>query len=1222
MKSFPRWLLVASLLAMSILMAGGYWFHLYQEHHVRRSAEANLEAAAHLKVNQIVQWRIQHLRNASAIVESPFLIEAVERWFVDPDPEVAAKILSRFQTIQRVLEYHNVILVERDNKVRLSLRDHASDLHEVAAKARDQAMQQRKPVMTDLHEGPEEFPPHVDIIAPFFSRTANTEEPIGAVVLQVDARHFLYPLIHFWPVKSSSAETLLVRKDDEAVLFLNELRHQTDTALKLRLPLTMKDLPASMAVSGIEGVVQGTDYRGVEVLAALKAVPDSSWFMISKMDIAEALADLRTRSLLSIAFVLVLLAFLVAAVGWIWQQHRKKHYKELLRAEMELRRVEERHRITLMSVGDAIISTDIAGRVEMINPVAESLTGWNGEDAIGKPLEQVFRILNEDTRNTVENPASKVLREGLVIGLANHTLLIARNGTERPIADSAAPIKDEDGVVTGVVLVFRDQSEERATQRLLIEEKEKAQHYLDVAGVMLLALDVTGRVTMVNKKGCEILDRPETDILGKDWFEHFIPETIRYQIKDRFREVITGSLKDSEYAENMVLTGRGKNRLIAWHNSILMDRKGAIVGTLSSGEDITVRRGAEQALRESEERFRRLYEQSPLPYQSLDAEGRLLDVNNAWLNELGYERTDVIGKSFGEFLANDGDASRFPDHFEQLKQEGEGHGIEFEMKRKDGAIITVLFEARVAHNDKGEFLQTHCIFTNVTETRRAEVERERLVSAIEQAGEAVVVTDIAGTILFVNPAFEKITGYAYEEAVGKNPRILQSGEHEADFYKRLWDTIRAGEIWTGRFINKRKDGRIYQEDATISPVKDSAGHIRNYVAVKHDITEHLELSRQLQQAQKMEAVGTLAGGVAHDFNNLLQVILGYSEMILTDEGLSAAHKADLSKICHAAKSGADLVQRLLTFSRKSDTKAIQLNLNNRVEQLEKMLSRTIPKMIDIEISLAEDCKTIYADPMQIEQVLMNLAINARDAMPEGGKLVITTENVTVHEDCAKTRLGQVPGDYVLLRVTDTGLGMDSETLEHIFEPFYTTKGPGEGTGLGLAMVYGIVKQHGGYIFCYSEPGEGTTFKLYFPAVESDAEPDKPKAAQFLQGGSETILVVDDDELIRELGLRILSKLGYKVILASNGKEALKIFRKQKREISLIIMDLIMPEMGGKQCLEEILKIDPKAKILIASGVSARSHIIDIDEAGVKGIVNKPYDMTELFTVVRETLDAK
>jgi PAS domain S-box-containing protein len=943
--------------------------------------------------------------------------------------------------------------------------------------------------------------------------------------------------------------------------------------------------------------------------------------MISKIDVDEALAGLRTRSVLSLAFVLLLMAFLAAAVGWAWQRHRKKHYKELLRSETELRRVEERYRITLMSVGDAIISTDIAGRVEMINPVAEALTGWQREEAFGKPLEQVFRILNEDTRETVENPAAKVLREGIIIGLANHTLLVARDGSERPIADSAAPIRSEDRVITGVVLVFRDQSHERASQRLLMEEKEKAQHYLDVAGVMLLALDVSGCVTMVNKKGCEILGYPETDILGKNWFEYFLPETIRDRAKSRFHELTTGSLEINEYAENVILTGSGKNRLIAWHNSILRDGNGAIVGTLSSGEDITVRKRAEEALRESEERFRRLYEQSPLPYQSLNAEGKFLDVNNAWLAELGYDRNEVIGKWFGEFLANGG-ASAFRDHFERLKQEGESHGIEFEMKREDGTTITASFESRVALDETGELLQTHCIFTNVTEARRAQAERERLVSAIEQAGEAVVVTDTTGKILFVNPAFETITGYSYGEAVGKKPSILQSGEHDSGFYKHLWDTITAGEIWTGRFINKKKDGRLYQEDATISPVKDAGGKIMNYVAVKRDITEHLELSKQLQQAQKMEAVGTLAGGVAHDFNNLLQVILGYSEMILTDERLPAAHEADLLKICQAAKSGADLVQRMLTFSRKSETKAVTLNLNNRVEQLEKMLSRTLPKMIDIEISLAEDCKPISADPLQIEQVLMNLAINARDAMPEGGKLIITTENVTAHEECAKANLGQEPGDYVLLRVSDTGFGMDSETLEHIFEPFYTTKGPGEGTGLGLAVVYGIVKQHGGYVFCYSEPGAGTTFKLYFPALESGEEPDQPEPTPFLQGGSETILLVDDDELIRELGLRILGKLGYRVVLASNGKEALEMFRKQKDEISLIIMDLIMPEMSGKQCLEEILKIDPKAKVLIASGASARSHIFDIREIGAKGIVNKPYEMTELFTVVRETLDAK
>lgn len=378
--------------------------------------------------------------------------------------------------------------------------------------------------------------------------------------------------------------------------------------------------------------------------------------------------------------------------------------------------------------------------------------------------------------------------------------------------------------------------------------------------------------------------------------------------------------------------------------------------------------------------------------------------------------------------------------------------------------------------------RTRGIETELAQRIKAQQAQKRLATAIEQAGEGVVITDAQGFIQYVNPAMQKMTGYNKDELIGKTLRIFKSCEHSEDFYRALWTTLKHGKIWSGRFTNRKKDGVLYHEEATISPVKDELGKTTNFVAVKRDITENLELSKQLVQSQKMEAVGALAGGIAHDFNNLLQVILGYSELYLVDESLPQEFRDDLQRINESAKRGADLVQRLLTLSRKTETNPQLINLNDRVIELRKILDRTINKMIDIKLSLDEKIPLINADPTQIDQVIINLCINARDAMPQGGTLVLKTQSVVLDiEDC-KTYPDFSPGRYVLFSVTDSGLGMDKDTLQHIYEPFFTTKDLGKGTGLGLAMVYSIIKNHRGLVECFSELGKGSIFRIYLPAV--------------------------------------------------------------------------------------------------------------------------------------------
>ncbi len=427
-----------------------------------------------------------------------------------------------------------------------------------------------------------------------------------------------------------------------------------------------------------------------------------------------------------------------------------------------------------------------------------------------------------------------------------------------------------------------------------------------------------------------------------------------------------------------------------------------------------------------------------------------------------------------------------------------------------------------------------------------------------------------------------------------------------------------------------REGRTRWFDVMKFPVHDGDGRIIGLGGMARDVTqsklaerEQEKLRRQLLQAQKMEAIGTLAGGIAHDFNNMLTIIQGYSELLLIDKNKEDASFEDLQKVILTARKGAELVRSLLAFSRKSDMKPVPLNLNHRIEQVERLLSRTLPRMVEIELRLADEPVMINADPAQVDQIVMNLALNSSEAMPEGGKLTIETRATALDEEYCRSRQGAIPGRYAVLVVSDTGRGIDQHTLHRIFDPFFTTKelNSRKGTGLGLSVAQGVIEQHGGHLCCESKPGEGTTFSIYFPALENCAGPEKIVDKPASKGGGQTILVVDDEQYVRDLGRRILERSGYCVLDAENGKGALEIYMKRRNDIALVILDLIMPEMDGKQCLEELLKVDPNVKILVATGFSPDYATKDRLQTTSKGWVAKPYNMKQLLQSVRDALDS-
>jgi PAS domain S-box-containing protein len=747
-----------------------------------------------------------------------------------------------------------------------------------------------------------------------------------------------------------------------------------------------------------------------------------------------------------------------------------------------------------------------------------------------------------------------------------------------------------------------------------------AQEIVDNAPAGLLVLSHDFRVLSANRSFLEIFALTQEDVLNKPLDAVIHAENPPYRAAGPFED----SLVPGTVLLDIRVGNRPEKRPVRMTIKEFAPEEGKERKLLFI-EDLTSSERLRAAAEASEQRLRDLV-------QNLEAIVWEADPQTLQFTFVSQRAEQILGFPISAWLSEANFLSRHihPDDREPILAEylqaastGSVRELEYRMVAADGHTVWLRDQVRAMKGPSGLSGSLRGVMLDITEHKRAEEERARLSSAVEQAAEAILMTHPDGTIVYVNPAFEKVSGYRREEVLGQNPRLLKSGKHPPEFYQEMWGTLARGEAWRGRFINRRKDGTYYEVDTVITPVRDRTEQVVYYVSVQRDMTRERQLEEQFRQAQKMEAVGRLAGGVAHDFNNLLTIINGFADILTDRLGRDHPEQGHVNEIRKAGERAASLTRQLLAFSRRQVLAPQVLDLNAVVSNMEKMLRRLIGEDVDLVTVPGRDLGRVLVDPGQIEQIVLNLAINARDAMPQGGKLTIATANARLDESYALGHFPVRPGDYVMLSVSDTGCGMDAETQAHLFEPFFTTKETGKGTGLGLATVYGIVKQSGGYVWAYSEVGRGTTFNVYFPAVEAPARvlPSAP-ARPVLQRGSETILLVEDEGSLRSLVHGILVSSGYKVLQARDGEDALRVAEQHKGPIHLLLTDVVMPGLGGRELAEHLAPFQRTMKVLYFSGYTDDAILHHgVLEPGTN-FLQKPFRPDDLVQKVRQVLDGR
>jgi PAS domain S-box-containing protein len=1324
-------LLLACLPFFIIIVLGGYLYYQYEENSIRKAQYNELKAITDLKIGQIIQWQKERLGDAHVFAESPLLWQNIKHWFISKDSSLENDFLKQITLLRNHYNYENIFLISTEGKLLLSLDKTLEQVDPSTNYHCKEALRNKKPHLSDFYFCRAHHKIHYDVFAPILD---NNNIPIAVIVLRINPHDYLYPLIQSWPTTSKTGETLIVKKDGDSVMYLNELRHSSNTALKLRIPLTNIQLPAVQAVLGHVGIWEGADYRGVEVLANICPVSGTDWYMVTKADKSEVFSELYYRATIVIIIIVVLLFLFVVVIAWIYNNRQKNIYIRLLETANELHQSQEEFRTILYSIGDAIITTDKKGLICNMNSVAEKLTGWNETSAKGKSNAEVFRIVNENSRETVESPVEMVLKNGIVVGLANHTILISKSGKEIPIDDSGAPIFDKAGKVSGVVLVFRDQTEERAAQKALKESETRYRTlfesmlngfaycqmlydgdrpidfiYLEVNKVFesLTGLkNVTGRKVTeiipgiresdenlfeiysrvalsgkpetieifiaalnawysisvyspkkeyfivvfdviterklserllqesetkfkaifenshdaigVSKRGVTIFVNPaylklfgfenENEITGKSVLEQISPkehqrileyirkrnsgadlpkfyETIgirkngiefpfevaidTYFIdNDKYTIAIVRDITERKKAEEALLESEEKFRkafstspdsititrkndgmyvdanngftqifgyskeeifgktsleIKIWSNNDdrkkfieELDAKGFIENfetklytksrklntclvssaiielngishIISTTRDITGRKLAEEALRESENKFRKIYEDGPFGMAMVNSQFRFIAANPAFCILIGYSEMELQNKTIKDLTYPEDINADILNVKKLINKEIPIYKTEKRYVKKDGNVIWGSLTATANCDGNGNFLYNLAIIEDITARKHAEeaLRLKNLVFDVSLAANSI--SNLNGIITEANHAFVEFWGYSNKnEVIGKSIAYFLKYSNEAEL---VMNALQDKGEWEGEYTARRKDNSTFIAHSTATVVKNETGAIIGYQSAVLDVTEKKKaeeeikklnesleqrvIQRTMQLEEAVKELEAFSYSVSHDLRAPLRHISGFVDLLNEqyDDTLPEKGRYYLKNISESALQMGKLIDDLLQFSRtgRQEMKLTDIDINILLKEvLEEVKKDSKERIISWSIPALPN---VYGDYSMVRLVLVNLLSNAV-------KYTSTRQE-------AEIEIGVSDSDKeFVFFIRDNGVGFDMKYAHKLFGVFQRLHSSEqfEGTGIGLANVRRIISKHGGRTWAEAELNKGATFYFTLPKV--------------------------------------------------------------------------------------------------------------------------------------------
>ena len=847
-------------------------------------------------------------------------------------------------------------------------------------------------------------------------------------------------------------------------------------------------------------------------------------------------------------------------------------------------------------------------KIVFVNDAFLKVYGYGREELIGSHISLVRSNKN------IPSVVRQILPSTLKGGWEGEIINRRKSGDDFPIHLSTSIIRDKAGKPVALVGVATDLTERKKEEKNLAQSVSILQATLDSTADGILVVNRDGRIVSYNKRFVEMWRIPKSVVEAGD--DNAALGFVEGQLADRegFIAKVRELYRDPEASSFDLISFKDGRQFERYSQPQRIGNE--IVGRVWSFSDITARKKAE-------EKYLQLFAESKDVIFISTPEGKFVDLNPAAVELFGYSsKEEMLRVNIGaELYANPEDRERYQ---RELAQKGFVKDYELVLKKKNGEELTVLETTTPEMDALGNVVTYRGIIRDITERKRAEsaleLQRTYFQQLFENSPAAIAVLDQNENVLNANRSFKEIFQYSAEELLGKNindyvvPAFLKAEGAE------LSRGALSRNVVQKETKRKRKDGTLVDVGVTGYPIVIEDELVGVY-AIYIDITSRRNLEESLRQAQKMESIGTLAGGIAHDFNNILTMILGHASSLERSRENPARFSQSVGTIAKAVDRGTALVRQLLTFARKSDTLFESIRLNEVIGEVVGLLRETFPKTIEISVDLGEKIPSIMGDTNQVHQILINLSVNARDAMTSGGTLKFVTR-VTDGASIRDRFLDAHEDRYVHLAVQDSGVGIDEETRRRIFEPFFTTKGVGKGTGLGLAVVYGVMGSHRGYIDVESFSGRGTRFNLYFPVQPSEIGMTRPRRAVMkeIEGGSETLLIVEDEEILRELVQESLSEKGYNVLTCSDGEEAIEIFKKRRGEIALVLSDMGLPKMGGYELFQRLKSMDPSVKLILASGYLEPNLKSEILKAGAKDFIQKPYSPEQIQETIRRLLD--